>query len=150
GPAAIARALVADGRDLGAALLITLQVTLAALALSAITGALIAVLFAQSPLLERTFMPYAVFLQVTPIVTIAPFVIIWVENIFIVLLILAWVAALFPIVSNTLLGLRSTDVHLKDLFRLYGASRWQRLRFLLAPSALPYFLGGLRIAGGLA
>jgi NitT/TauT family transport system permease protein len=150
GPAAIFRALFTDGGGLLAALMVTLEVTLAALVLAALTGAGLAALFAQSPALERTLMPYAVFLQVTPIVTIAPFVIIWVENTFVVLLILAWVAALFPVISNTLLGLKSTDANLKDLFRLYGASRWQTLRHLLAPSALPYFLGGLRIAGGLA
>jgi NitT/TauT family transport system permease protein len=91
-----------------------------------------------------------VFLQVTPIVTIAPFIIIWVDNIFVVLLILAWMAAVFPIISNTLLGLKSTDRNLHDLFTLYGANRWQVLRRLLVPTALPYFLGGLRISGGLA
>lgn len=149
-PSEIALALWTNAGDLAAALAVTLQVTLAALALAALSGALIAIGLSQSQLAERVFFPYAVFLQVTPIVTIAPFVIIWVENVFVVLLILAWMAALFPIISNTLLGLKSVDPNLKDLFRLYGATRWQTVRRLMIPSALPYFLGGLRIAGGLA
>ncbi|MEQ9444702.1 MAG: ABC transporter permease subunit, partial [Rhodospirillaceae bacterium] len=110
----------------------------------------LAVAMAQSAMLERMVFPYAVFLQVTPIVTVAPFIIIWVDSVFIVLLILAWMAAVFPIISNTLLGLKSADQNLKDLFKLYNASRWQVLRYLLIPTALPYFLGGLRISGGLA
>jgi NitT/TauT family transport system permease protein len=81
---------------------------------------------------------------------VAPFIIIWVDDVFFVLLILAWMAAVFPIISNTLLGLKSADANLRDLFRLYGATRSQTLRRLLLPSALPYFLGGLRISGGLA
>ncbi len=150
GPSAIATALIQNASDLAAALAVTLQVTVAALALAAVTGGLAALALAQSRLAERIFFPYAIFLQVTPIVTIAPFVIIWVENVFLVLLILAWMAAIFPIISNTLLGLKSVDTNLQDLFRLYGASRWQTVRRLMIPSALTYFLGGLRIAGGLA
>jgi NitT/TauT family transport system permease protein len=150
GPIAIAGAFGRDGADLFAGLWVTLQVTVAALVLAALTGALIAFLLAQSPVVEQTFFPYAVFLQVTPIVTIAPFILIWVSNIFAVLLILAWMAAVFPIISNTLLGLKSADPNLRDLFRLYRASRWQTATKLLLPSALPYFLGGLRISGGLA
>ena len=149
-PSAIAMAIAANAGDLASALAVTLQVTVAALTLAALSGALVALVLAQSPIAERIFFPYAVFLQVTPIVTIAPFIIIWIENVFVVLLILAWMAAIFPIISNTLLGLKSVDTNLKDLFRLYGATRWQTIRRLMIPSALPYFLGGLRIAGGMA
>ncbi len=150
GPLAILTALTENAPDLLAGLAVTLQVTFAALVLAVTTGVAIAVLLASSPLAERTFFPYAVFLQVTPIVTVAPFIIIWVSNIFAVLLILAWMAAVFPIISNTLLGLKSVDGNLKDLFRLYGATRMQTLWKLSLPSCLPYFLGGLRISGGLA
>jgi len=150
GPTAVAAALWSSGPELLRALGVTLEVTIAALVLAAITGASIAFVLAQWKLAEQTLFPYAVFLQVTPIVTIAPFVIIWVDNVFIVLLILAWMAAVFPIISNTLLGLKSADTNLRELFRLYGASRTQTTLRLLAPSALPYFLGGLRISGGLA
>jgi len=149
-PSAIAASLWIDGPDLLRNLAVTVEVTLLALALSAITGVAIAIALAQWPLAERTFFPYAVFIQVTPIVTIAPFILIWVENIFIVLLILAWMAAVFPIISNTLFGLKSASISLRELFRLYGASRRQTLRYLLLPSALPHFLSGLRISGGLA
>lgn len=149
-PSAISIALWENASDLLAGLAVTLEVTLAALALAALTGALIALALAQSPLAERMFFPYAIFLQVTPIVTVAPFLLIWVENIFFVLLILAWIAAIFPVISNTLLGLKSVDPNLKELFRLYGATRAQTVRHLMIPSALPYFLGGLRISGGLA
>ncbi|MHB1207547.1 MAG: ABC transporter permease [Rhodospirillaceae bacterium] len=149
-PSAILEALWTNAPDLLAGLAVTLEVTFAALALAVGTGVAIAVILASSPVAERTFFPYAVFLQVTPIVTVAPFIIIWVQDIFLVLLILAWMAAVFPIISNTLLGLKSVDVNLRELFRLYGASRMQTLLRLSLPSALPYFLGGLRISGGLA
>lgn len=149
-PSAILEALLSNAPDLLAGLAVTLEVTFAALVLAVATGVVIAVILASSPIAERTFFPYAVFLQVTPIVTVAPFIIIWVQDIFLVLLILAWMAAVFPIISNTLLGLKSVDVNLRELFRLYGASRMQTLLRLSLPSALPYFLGGLRISGGLA
>jgi len=87
---------------------------------------------------------------VTPIVAIAPLIIIWVNDVFLSLLVCAWIVAFFPIVANTTLGLNSADRNLVDLFRLYGASRWQLLRYLRLPSALPYFLAGVRISGGLA
>ncbi|MDX2222460.1 MAG: ABC transporter permease [Rhodospirillaceae bacterium] len=150
GPMAIGAALVANAPDLAEGLAVTLQVTVLALVIAAISGAALAFLLAGSTAVERTLFPYAVILQVTPIVTIAPFVIIWVEDIFVVLLILAWMAAVFPILSNTLLGLKSVDPNLRDLFRLYGATPAQTARRLLAPSALPFFLGGVRISGGLA
>ena len=94
--------------------------------------------------------PYAVILQVTPIVAIAPLIFIYVDSKIVGLLICAWIVAFFPILSNTTLGLNSTDHNLRDLFRIYGASRWQQLLHLQIPTALPFFLGGLRIAGGLA
>ena len=94
--------------------------------------------------------PFAVVLQVTPIVAIAPLIFIYVESKIIGLLICAWIVAFFPILSNTTLGMNSTDHNLRDLFRIYGANRWQKLKHLQIPTALPYFLAGLRISGGLA
>jgi NitT/TauT family transport system permease protein len=91
-----------------------------------------------------------VLLQVTPIVAIAPLIIIWVKNPLAALVICATIVAIFPIISNTTLGLRSVDPGLADLFRLYGAGRWQTLTRLRVPSALPYFFAGLRVSGGLA
>src|SRR5262249_5728029 len=150
GPLAIANSLWTDGPSLLGSLLVTLRVTLAALAAAAILGAAIAVLFSLSRILELSLFPYAVILQVTPIVAIAPLIIIWVQEPFLALLVCAWIVAFFPIVANTTVGLNSADRNLLALFRLYGASQVQILRYLKLPTALPYFLAGLRISGGLA
>jgi NitT/TauT family transport system permease protein len=150
GPGLVARTLVEDWPILFDALLVTLQITLMALAVAVIGGVGLAVLFTQSRLVEMSFYPYAVILQVTPIVAIAPLIFIYVDNRTAGLLLCAWLVAFFPVLSNTTLGLNSADHNLRDLFRIYGASRWQTLRYLRLPSALPYFLGGLRIAGGLS
>ena len=151
GPIRVAEALWQDGPSLLASLLVTLRITLAALAAAVIIGGALAILFAQSRLLEISLFPYAVILQVTPIVAIAPLIIIWLKDqVFLSLLVCAWIVAFFPVVANTTLGLNSADRNLVDLFRLYGASRWQTLRYLRMPSALPYFLTGVRISGGLA
>ncbi|MBO6673593.1 MAG: ABC transporter permease [Rhizobiales bacterium] len=142
--------LIADWRVLFDALSITMMITGAALLAAIIGGAGLAILFKQSRLMEMSLYPYAVILQVTPIVAIAPLIFIYVEERLVGLLICAWLVAFFPVLSNTTLGLNSADHNLRDLFKIYGASRWQRLLHLELPSALPYFLGGLRIAGGLA
>ena len=140
-----------EGRDVFFdAWVLTLAVTSAALALAVIFGVGLAVLFTQSRLVEMSLYPYAVILQVTPVVSIAPLIFIYVDSKVAGLLICAWIVAFFPVLSNTTLGLNSADHNLRDLFRIYGATRWQRLRYLQLPSALPYFLGGLRIAGGLS
>jgi NitT/TauT family transport system permease protein len=150
GPAAIARALWSDGPSLLGSLLVTLRTTFCALAAAVVFGGAIAFLFSLSRILEISLLPYALFLQVTPIVAIAPLIIIWVQQPFLALLVCAWIVAFFPIVSNTSLGLNSADRNLLALFRLYGATRVQTLRYLKLPTALPYFLAGLRISGGLA
>ena len=149
-PSAIARSLWVDGPSLLGSLLVTLRITLAALAAAALIGGAIALLFSRSRLLELSLFPYAVILQVTPIVAIAPLIIIWVREPFLALLVCAWIVAFFPIVSNTTVGLNSADRNLLALFRLYGASPGQTLLYLRMPTALPYFLAGLRISGGLA
>ncbi|MCE8008672.1 ABC transporter permease [Aestuariivita sp.] len=150
GPGLVFSTLVADWPILFDALLVTLQITLMALAVAVIGGVGLAVLFTQSRWMEMSFYPYAVILQVTPIVAIAPLIFIYVDSRIAGLLLCAWLVAFFPVLSNTTLGLNSADHNLRDLFRIYGATRWQTLRFLQLPSALPYFLGGLRIAGGLS
>jgi NitT/TauT family transport system permease protein len=149
-PSAIAASLWTDGPSLLGSLLVTLRVTLAALAAAALFGGALALLFSLSRVVEVSFFPYAVILQVTPIVAIAPLIIIWVHTPFLALLVCAWIVAFFPIVSNTTVGLNSADRNLLALFRLYGASRWQVLWLLRLPTALPFFLAGLRISGGLA
>jgi NitT/TauT family transport system permease protein len=150
GPSAVAQSLWTDGPSLLSSLLVTLRITLAALAAAALFGGAIALLFSRSRLLELSLFPYAVMLQVTPVVAIAPLIIIWVREPFLALLLCAWIVAFFPVVSNTTVGLNSADRNLLALFRLYGASPGQTLRYLRLPTALPYFLAGLRISGGLA
>jgi NitT/TauT family transport system permease protein len=149
-PALVARTLVADHALLLKSLAVTLGIALAALALAVLLGTLTALVFVQSRVIEMSLFPYAVLLQVTPIVSIAPLVIIWVRDTWLALVICAVVVAIFPIISNTTLGLRSVDPGLLNLLRLCRASRWQVLVRLRIPSALPYFFGGLRIASGLA
>lgn len=150
GPVAIGQTLWNEWPSLGESLLVTLRITFAALIAAVSVGVALAVVFTQSKWLEMSLFPYAVVLQVTPVVAIAPLIIIWVGDINLSLLICAWIVAFFPILSNTILGLNSADHNLINLFQLYRASRWQTLRYLRLPAALPYFLGGLKISGGLA
>ena len=148
-PGLVAKTLWIDWPTLVGSLFITLKVAFAALLAAVIGGVGLAVLFTQSRWLEMAFYPYAVILQVTPVISIAPLILIYMDTVPAIIL-CAWIVAFFPILSNTTLGLNSTDHNLRDLFTIYGATRWQRLRLLQLPSALPYFLGGLRIAGGLS
>jgi NitT/TauT family transport system permease protein len=150
GPLLVGQTLIKDWGSLYPSLLVTVIITLSALTAATIAGVALAVLFAQSKWIENCLFPYAVILQVTPIVAIAPLIIIWVNDIRLALLICAWIVAFFPIVSNTTLGLNSTDHNLLALMQLYGASRRQVFWNVRLPGALPYFLGGLRISGGLA
>ena len=149
-PSLIAVTMVKDWSILSVSLGTTLKITFSALAVAVIGGVGLAILFTQSKWIEISFFPFAVILQVTPIIAIAPLILIYVNSIPAALLICAWIVAFFPILSNTTLGLNSADHNLRNLFELYGASRWQTLRYLRLPAAMPYFLGGLRIAGGLA
>jgi len=149
-PVRVAQSLYNDWATLGAALLVTLKITFLALAIALVGGVALAILMAQSRWVELALYPYAVILQVTPIVAIAPLILIYAPSTQAALLICAWLVAFFPILSNTTQGLRSTDHNLLNLFELYGASRWQMLLLLKIPNALPYFLAGLKIAGGLA
>lgn len=151
-PSAIGAALIADADLLLGSLWLTLSITIQAFLLALVTGIGLALLFNRSRWVAAALYPYAVVLQVTPIVAIAPLVVIWVgyERINLALLILAWIVAFFPILSNMTLGLRAVDPQLRDLFRLYGASGWHILWRLQLPAALPYLLAGMKISGGLA
>ncbi|HUP06737.1 MAG TPA: ABC transporter permease [Caldimonas sp.] len=149
-PTDIADTLAADGPMLMSALLVTLKITFLAFGLSVLLGVGAAFVFVQSRLLEVSLFPYAIILQVTPIVAIAPLIIIWVKAPVPAMVICATMVAVFPIISNTILGLRSVNPGLVNLFKLNKATRWQTLARLRVPSALPYFFGGLRISSGLA
>ncbi|MEM6381796.1 MAG: ABC transporter permease [Pseudomonadota bacterium] len=149
-PGLVLETLWADRAMLFESLWVTVKITALALLVAVVGGVGLAVLFAQSKFAEMSFSPFAVILQVTPIVAIAPLIFIYIESKLVGLLLCAWIVAFFPILANTTLGLNSADHNLRDLFRIYRASRWQRLIHLQLPSALPFFLGGLKIAGGLA
>ncbi len=149
-PLLVAQTLVADAGLLFGALYTTLKITVFAFVCATVLGVLIAFAFVQSRIIETALFPYAVLLQVTPIVAIAPLIIIWVKSPTASLVICATLVALFPIIANTTLGLRSVDPGLMSYFKLNRASRLQTLWRLRIPSALPYFFGGLRISSGLA
>jgi NitT/TauT family transport system permease protein len=149
GPGVVFSTVVSDWPILSASLVVTLTTTFQALALAVIGGVGLAILFSQSRLVEYSLYPYAVILQVTPIVAIAPLLLIYLPQPAAVLA-CAWIVAFFPVLANTTLGLNSVDRNLADLFALYGATRLQVLFLLRLPAALPYMLGGLRIAGGLS
>jgi NitT/TauT family transport system permease protein len=149
-PTTIAATLAGDLPGLTWALWGTLKVALVALGLATVIGSAVAFLFVQSRLIERSFFPYAIMLQVTPIVAIAPLIIIMVKNTQAALIICATIIAVFPIISNTTIGLRSVDAGHQALFAINRATRLQTLMHLRIPSALPFFFGGLRIASGLA
>ena len=149
-PLLIAQTLVQDWSLLSAAWISTAQITVLAFVCAVLLGSCLAFVMVQSRWLEAALLPYAILLQVTPIVAIAPLIIIWVKAPTQALVICATVVALFPIISNTTVGLRSVNPGLQDYFKLQGASRWQTLWRLRLPSALPYILAGWRISGGLA
>lgn len=150
GPLLVAKTLWANLGSLLPSWWFTLKITVGALALAVLGGVALGALFAVSRWVELSLFPFAVVLQVTPIVAIAPLILIFVDSTTAALLLCAWIVAFFPILANTVVGLRSADAGLRDLFRLYRATRWQTLALLLVPSALPYFLAGLRVAAGLA
>ena len=150
GPILVVQTLWDRWPSLAASLVFTVKLTLSALGLAIVGGVGLGTLFALSRYVEVSLFPYAVVLQVTPIIAIAPLILIYVDSTMGALLICAWIVAFFPILSSTVIGLRSADHNLRDLFSLYHASPWQRFGYLLMPSALPYFMSGLKVAGGLA
>jgi NitT/TauT family transport system permease protein len=149
-PSLVLTTLVANFGSLAGSWWFTLKITFGALALACAGGVLIASVFALSPTTERALFPVAVVLQVTPIVAVAPLILIYVESTTAALLLCAWIVAFFPILSNTVVGLRAAEPNLRDLFRLYRATPVQRLALLRLPSALPYFMAGLKVSGGLS
>ena len=150
GPLAVLSAFFQDPRGLLLSLASTLTVTFAALVASAVVGGAMAIAMSASRLAQAAIQPWAVIMQVTPIAAIAPLIIVWVGDPFASLVVCAMIVAFFPVFANTATGLASAPAELNDLFRLYGGSRWRTLTLLRLPAALPYFLTGLRISGGLA
>ncbi len=149
-PTLIAKTLWDNLGSLMASWVYTMKITFGALVLAVVGGVALAMLFALNKWVELCLFPFAIVLQVTPIVAIAPLILIFIDSTAAALLLCAWIVAFFPILSNTVVGLRSADHNLRDLFSLYRATPWQTLRHLLIPSAMPYFIAGLKIAGGLS
>lgn len=149
GPVLVFQTLIADWSILSESLGVTLLTALEGFIAAAIGGIALALLFNQSKWLEYSLLPYAIVLQVTPVIAIAPLMLIYLPQQTAVV-VCAWIVAFFPVLANTTLGLNSVDRNLAGLFQLYRASRWQVLRYLKLPAALPFILGGLRIAGGLS
>ena len=149
-PADVAMSLWNDWGTLAPALMVTLRITFTALILALVGGVAFAILLVQSRWIELALFPFAVILQVTPIIAIAPLLLIYAPDTQTALLICSFLVAFFPILSNMVAGLKSVDHNLLNLFDLYGASRWQTLIYLKIPAAMPYFMAGLRIGGGLA
>ncbi|RIL02794.1 MAG: ABC transporter ATP-binding protein [Proteobacteria bacterium] len=149
-PSAVARAAVRHAPTLWPALATTAQAVAIGLALSTVVGLVAAIALASSRWVERAFYPYAIFFQIVPIVAIAPLLVIWFGYGIRAVIAAAFIVSVFPVIANTLAGLRSVDPALRDLFRLYGASGWARLTKLSLPWALPNVLTGLRVAAGLA
>jgi NitT/TauT family transport system permease protein len=149
-PLDVVTALFTDWGTLSPSLLVTLRITLMALGLALVGGVGLAIVLVQSRWIELALFPFAVILQVTPMIAIAPLLIIYMPDTQSALLTCAFVVAFFPILSNMVAGLKSVDHNLLNLFELYGASRWQTLIHLKLPSSLPYFAAGLRIGGGLS
>jgi NitT/TauT family transport system permease protein len=151
-PSMIIATLVDQRADLFGALVFTAIITLSAFFFAILSGVVLGVLLTQNWTIERTFWPYAVTMQVTPMIAIAPLIVIWVglDRVWLAMLIMAWMVAFFPMLSNTAIGMKSADHGLRNVFALYGSSRWKRLRFLQFPSALPFILAGARISAGLS
>lgn len=151
-PSAILAVFQTDGASLLGSAGVTLGTTLAAFTLAVLSGTALAALFATSRIAEAALSPYAVTLQVTPVVAIAPLIVVWVglDQAWLAVLILAWIVAFFPVLASATAGLKAVDPRLRDLFRLYHASFGQTFRRLLIPSSLPYLLSGIKTAAGLA
>jgi NitT/TauT family transport system permease protein len=151
-PSVIILTIVHQFPDLMRALAYTATITVCAFVLAVVSGVTLGVLLTQNRRIERMLWPYAVALQVTPMVAIAPLVVIWVglNRTWLALMLLAWIVAFFPMLSNTVIGIKSADHGLRNVFTLYRASRWKRFRYLQLPAALPYILAGARISSGLS
>jgi NitT/TauT family transport system permease protein len=150
GPVDTAVALATDSGTLWPALWVTVRITFSALFFALVGGVALAILIVQSKWFELALFPFAVILQVTPIIAVAPLILIYAPDTQTALMICAFLVAFFPILSNMAQGLKSVDHNLLNLFELYGAKSWQTLLFLKIPASMPYFMAGLRIGGGLA
>jgi NitT/TauT family transport system permease protein len=149
-PSAVLASLVNDFQEYASALRQTLGAALLGLIWAGVAGVLIALLLASSEFVEKAFYPYATFFQTVPIISVAPLLVIWFGFGFRTVVISSFIVSVFPVIANTVAGLKFTDPALVDLFRLYGASRSEVLLKLRLPGAVPQIFTGLKISTGLA
>jgi len=149
-PSMIFNSMLDNAYLLFSSLATTLRIAFTALILSIIISFSLAIIFYLSKFAERSIMPITVTLQVTPIIAIAPLISIWVNSSELATLVCAFLVAFFPLLANTMSGLKSTEKNHLELVQLYGANKYQVLRYVVIPSALPFFLSGLKVSSGLA
>jgi NitT/TauT family transport system permease protein len=149
-PQEVGAAVLENAGVLALATLATLKEATLGYALAILLGIALAAVLSQSRLLERSIYPYAVLLQTVPVVAIAPLIVLWFGYNEFSVVVISFIMSLFPIVNNTLLGLRSTSGNLIELFALHRASRLVGFWKLRLPSALPHIIAGLRISAGLS
>ncbi len=149
-PSSVFEALGSDSRDLFEALTSTGVSAALGFIVSALGGILLGILFSLTPWIQRAFMPYAIFFQTVPIIAIAPLLVIWIGYGQSTVIASAAIVSIFPMIASTLSGLQSTEVPLRELFKLYRASAWDQLFKLRLPSAWPQILVGLKISAGLS
>ena len=149
-PMAVAMAMGKHADQLLTGAWLTLSSALTGFGLSFLCGFLIALLFSQSRLIERSLYPYAIFLQTVPIVAIAPLIVLWIGHGFHGVVAVSFIISLFPVIVNTTAGLTAVEPALLDLFALNNASRWQLLAKLRIPHAVPHMLTGAKISSGLS
>lgn len=149
-PTAVATAAWQNAQSLVTATGVTAAAALTGFALSLVMGTIVAMLFSQSRWIRNSLFPYAIFLQTVPIVAIAPLVVIWLGEGFAAVVVIAWIVSLFPIITNGTAGMLRVPTTQRELFQLCKATRWQTLRQLQLPAALPNLVTGARIASGLS
>lgn len=149
-PSAVLAALASDAEMLAVSMMTTAEGAFAGFLLSVVLGTGTGLLLSLSRTVERGLYPYALFLQTVPIVAIAPLLVLWFGSGLRAVAVSAFIVSVFPVVANTLSGLRSVDPELGDLFRLYGAKKLNTLFKLELPFALPSIATGLRVASGLS
>jgi NitT/TauT family transport system permease protein len=149
-PSEVWRGAMARAGELGMATWNTTIAVAWGFALSAVVGVAAAVILSSNRLVERAFYPFTVILQTVPLVAIAPMLVIWLDAGLRAVAVCAFIVSLFPVITNTLAGIRSIPSPQVELFWLYGARPWARLFKLQLPGAIPSIMAGLRIAAGLS
>jgi NitT/TauT family transport system permease protein len=149
-PHEVVNAVAEEWGTFSRAALLTARSALLGFFSAALGGLVLAMLLASSRWVQRAMYPYLLVLQLTPVIVIAPLIILWAERGLHSIVLVTFIVSFFPVVVNTTLGLVSTDRNLVELFDVCDAKWWQRMLLLRLPSAMPQYFAGLRIAASLA